>query len=191
MTNGSPRKTVLMHNGGSWNAYTIKRCITILCIPKHAEHVTEWCCSLNVAYIKYLIQPFWLICHAWFWLNIILSKSYLFPRQTEWRSFHKFPDFSCSRCAKWMFYSAFVRKCTYMCKHRFGVKLFQNPSLCSSTRKTGLPQGQDQDKKNSLIFFIDRWCKMDCRILVSSSGSKTHFVEISERFWPSAKKPKK
>ncbi len=27
--------TVLLHNGGSWNACTMKRCITLLCIPKH------------------------------------------------------------------------------------------------------------------------------------------------------------
>jgi hypothetical protein len=25
---------VLLHNGGSWNACTLKRCITLLCIPK-------------------------------------------------------------------------------------------------------------------------------------------------------------
>ncbi len=32
-----------------------------------------------------------------------------------------------------VFYSAFVWKCTYVCKHRFGVQLLQNPPLCSST----------------------------------------------------------
>jgi hypothetical protein len=45
-------------------------------------------------------------------------------------SFHEFPDFS---CVKRVFYSAFVWKCTYMCKHRFGVRLLQNPPLCSNT----------------------------------------------------------
>ena len=51
-------------------------------------------------------------------------------------SFHKISDFSCSRCVKRVFYSAFVWKCTYMCKHRFGVQLLQNPPLCSSTVRT-------------------------------------------------------
>jgi hypothetical protein len=27
---------VLLHNGGSWNACTIKRCIALLCIPKQS-----------------------------------------------------------------------------------------------------------------------------------------------------------
>ncbi len=38
-----------------------------------------------------------------------------------------------SHCVKRVFYSAFFRKCTIMCKHRFGVQLLQNPPLCSST----------------------------------------------------------
>jgi hypothetical protein len=38
-----------------------------------------------------------------------------------------------SRCVKRVLNSAFVRKCTDMCKHRFGVQLLQNPPLCSST----------------------------------------------------------
>jgi hypothetical protein len=38
-----------------------------------------------------------------------------------------------SHCVKGVFYSAFVRKCTNKCKHRFGVQLLQNPPLCSST----------------------------------------------------------
>ncbi len=63
--------------------------------------------------------------------NIV--KKFFFFRQTEWCIFHKFPDFSWSRCVKRVFYSAFVWKCTYMCKHRLGVQLFQNPPLCSST----------------------------------------------------------
>jgi hypothetical protein len=42
-----------------------------------------------------------------------------------------------SRCVKRVFYSAFVRKCTDMCKHRLGVQLLQNPPLCSSTNNTG------------------------------------------------------
>ncbi len=37
------------------------------------------------------------------------------------------------RCVKSVFYSAFVRKCTDMCKHRFVVQLLQNPPLCRST----------------------------------------------------------
>jgi hypothetical protein len=41
-----------------------------------------------------------------------------------------------SRCVKRVFYSAFVRKCTDMCKHRFGVQLLQNPPLCSSTTQS-------------------------------------------------------
>jgi hypothetical protein len=32
-----------------------------------------------------------------------------------------------------VFYSAFVLKCTDVCKHRFGVQLLKNPPLCSST----------------------------------------------------------
>jgi hypothetical protein len=38
-----------------------------------------------------------------------------------------------SRCVKRVFHSAFVRKCTDMRKHRFGMQLLQNPPLCSST----------------------------------------------------------
>ncbi len=34
---------------------------------------------------------------------------------------------------KKVLYSAFVWKCTDMCKHRFVVQLLQNPPLCSST----------------------------------------------------------
>ncbi len=34
---------------------------------------------------------------------------------------------------KRFFNSAFVWKCIYMCKHRLGVQLFQNPPLCRST----------------------------------------------------------
>jgi hypothetical protein len=30
------QKRVLLHNGGSWNACTMKRCITLLCIPKQS-----------------------------------------------------------------------------------------------------------------------------------------------------------
>ncbi len=41
-----------------------------------------------------------------------------------------------SRCVKRVFYSAFVRKCTDMCKHRFGVQLLRHPPLCSSTAAT-------------------------------------------------------
>jgi hypothetical protein len=33
-----------------------------------------------------------------------------------------------------LFYSAFVWKCTEMCKHHFGVQLLLNPPLCSSTQ---------------------------------------------------------
>jgi hypothetical protein len=47
--------------------------------------------------------------------------------------FINFQTFMYSRCVKRVFYSAFVRKCTDMCKHRFGVQLLQNPPLCSST----------------------------------------------------------
>jgi hypothetical protein len=45
-----------------------------------------------------------------------------------------------SRSVKRVFYSAFVRKCPDMCKHRFGVQLLQNPLLCSST-----DDGQEED----------------------------------------------
>ncbi len=47
----------------------------------------------------------------------------------------KITDFSCNRCVKRVFYSAFVWKCTDMCKHRFGVQLLQNPPLCRRTVK--------------------------------------------------------
>jgi hypothetical protein len=49
-----------------------------------------------------------------------------------WCGFHKITDFLCSRCVKRLFYSAFVWKCTNVCKHCFGVQLLQNPLLCSS-----------------------------------------------------------
>jgi hypothetical protein len=45
---------------------------------------------------------------------------YLFQTEQSDVFFTKFPDFS---CVKRVFYSAFVWKCTYMCKHRFGVQL--------------------------------------------------------------------
>ncbi len=64
---------------------------------------------------------------------MILSKRFFFPNRTEWCSFHKIPNFLCSRCVKRVFYSVFVWKCTDKCKHRFGVQLLQNPQLCSST----------------------------------------------------------
>ncbi len=38
-----------------------------------------------------------------------------------------------SHRVKRVLYSAFVRKCTDMCKHRFGVQLLQNPQLCGNT----------------------------------------------------------
>jgi hypothetical protein len=38
-----------------------------------------------------------------------------------------------SGCVKRVFYTAFVRKCTDMCKHHFGVQLLQNPPFWSST----------------------------------------------------------
>jgi hypothetical protein len=41
--------------------------------------------------------------------------------------------FMYSLCVKSVFYSAFVMKCTDMCKHRFEVHLLQNPPLSSST----------------------------------------------------------
>ena len=49
--------------------------------------------------------------------------------------------YSC--CVKGVFYGAFVRKCTDMCKHRIGVQLLQNPPLCSSTVNI-LFQGHDR-----------------------------------------------
>ncbi len=66
-----------------------------------------------------------------------VKKFAFFPYRTEWCNFHKFPDFSCSRCVKKVFYSAFVWKCTDVCNHRFGVQLLQNPPLCSSTSSRG------------------------------------------------------
>ncbi len=91
--------------------------------------------SLNCCFYYLVILTTFgtILCHAWFWVNEILSKSLFFPDRTEWCSFPKFPYFSCNRCVKRVFYSAFVRKCTVMCKHRFGVQLLQNPPLCSST----------------------------------------------------------
>ena len=69
-----------------------------------------------------------------------MSKSLFFPDRTEWCSFHKIPDFSCSHCVKRVFYGASVLKCTDMCKHRFAVQLLKNPPLCSSnTRPLRLP----------------------------------------------------
>ncbi len=52
----------------------------------------------------------------------------------------------CSRCVKRVFYSAFVRKCTDMCKHRFGVQLLQNPPLCSTVRL-----GQDRISQEQIL----------------------------------------
>jgi hypothetical protein len=58
------------------------------------------------------MKPRWVICHAWLWVNMILSKSFFcFPDRQEWCSFHKITDFSCSHCVKRLFYSAFVWKC--------------------------------------------------------------------------------
>jgi hypothetical protein len=48
-----------------------------------------------------------------------------------------------------VFYSAFVWKCTYKCKHRFGVPLLQNPPLCSSTITTC-----DSRKTRSLFWHL-------------------------------------
>ncbi len=76
-------------------------------------------------------------CMVLSYYNIV--KKFFFSDRTEWCSFHKLPDFSCSRCVKRVFYSAFVWKCTYKCNHRFGVQLFQNPPLWSSTE--GLMRG--------------------------------------------------
>ncbi len=88
---------------------------------------------LNCCYTKQLFQPLWVIFHARFRINIILSKSCFFPDRTEWYTFYKNPDFSCSLGVKRVFYGAFVLKCTEMCKHRFRVQLLQNTPFCSST----------------------------------------------------------
>ncbi len=45
--------SVLLHNSGSWNACSIKQCITLLCILN--MHVTEWFCSLIVIINSYSI----------------------------------------------------------------------------------------------------------------------------------------
>ncbi len=46
----------------------------------------------------------WVICQAWFWVNMILSKSLFYSDRQEWCSFHKIPGFLCSRCVKRLFY---------------------------------------------------------------------------------------
>jgi hypothetical protein len=65
-------------------------------------------------------------CMVLSYYNIVKSLFFI----TEQSDFHKIPDFSCSRCVKRVFSSAFVWKCTDMCKHHFGVQLLQNPPLC-------------------------------------------------------------
>jgi hypothetical protein len=59
-----------------------------------------------------------------------------------------------SRCVKKVFNSAFVRKCTDMCKHRFGVQLLQNPPLCSSTSLSGYNM-PGKSKKGHFFFVIN------------------------------------
>ncbi len=60
--------------------------------------------------------------------------------------------YSC--CVKSVFYSAFVKKCTDMCKHRFGVQLLQNPPLCSSTVATAVSIPALQQVSIKSIFFL-------------------------------------
>jgi hypothetical protein len=49
----------------------------------------------------------------------IVKKFVFFQTEQSNIVFINFADFSCSRCVKRVFYSAFVWKCTYMCKHHF------------------------------------------------------------------------
>ena len=61
---------------------------------------------------------------------MILSKRLFLSMDKTEKSdvvFIEFPTFLS------VFSSAFVWKCTDMCKHCFGVQLLLNPSLCSST----------------------------------------------------------
>jgi hypothetical protein len=66
------------------------------------------------------------------------GKLFFFPDKKERCSFHKIPDFSCSRFVKrviivHLFGNAQI--CA-LCKHCFRVQLLQSPPLCSSTSKT-------------------------------------------------------
>jgi hypothetical protein len=143
---------MLLHNSGICNCCTIKRSITLLCIPKHSTWQNGG--SIIVAFIKLLFQPHRVICHAWSCINIILSKS-LFFFQTEQNHvvFHRIPDFSYSCCVKKVFCSVLVLKCTDMCKHRFGVQLLQNPLLCSSTENA---TNRRQSKISALCSWVNR-----------------------------------
>ncbi len=72
-----------------------------------------------------------------------------FSRQNRVR-LHKIRDFSCSRSEKTLFFcSAFVWKCTDMCKHRFGVQMLQNPPLCRSTKNR--PNAAFPTEKNGTV----------------------------------------
>jgi hypothetical protein len=50
------------------------------------------------------------------------------------------------------YYSTFVRKCTDMCKHHFGVLLLQNPPLCSSTLQSANKATNTTYSLTSLLF---------------------------------------
>jgi hypothetical protein len=123
----------LLHNGESWKACTIKRCLTLVCIPKQSM----WQNGVVPLLLPILNSKFnhvWVICLALFWVNTILSKNLVFFQTGQSDVvFINFQTFHVAVVWKGCFYSAFVWKCTYMCKHRFGVQLFQNSPLCSST----------------------------------------------------------
>ncbi len=75
---------------------------------------------------------------------ITKCQKVFFSNRTEWCSFHKIPDFSCSCCVKRVFYSAFVWKCTGMCKHHLECscckihRYVAAPTVHGSIKHTGI-----------------------------------------------------
>ncbi len=57
--------------------------------------------------------------------------------------FIKFQTFHVAVVVKRVFYSVFVWKCSDMCKHCYGVQLFQNPPLCSNTLQNTLKETRE------------------------------------------------
>ncbi len=118
--------------------------------------VSPFCCRSLSRYKKGSHGAEQVICHAWFWVNKYnIVKKFVFF-QTEQSDV----IFMYSRYVKRVFYSAFVRKCTDMCKHRFGVQLLQNPPLCSSTANILFGKWIVKDKllwSHCFTFFLIWW----------------------------------
>jgi hypothetical protein len=109
---------VLLHNGGSCNACTIKRSIILLCILKQSTWQNGAVPQLQLTLNSYLnhFKPFWVINHAWFWVNIISQKVSFFQTEQNDDVFIKFQTFHVP--VVW--------------KGCFIVHLFGNAPICAS-----------------------------------------------------------